>query len=187
MDEGQKEQKAEEKAEAKPEKKKKTEGKPEKKGKTKLIFFLVIFVLCGAVAGGYFFYGDMIMKKYFGGHKAGQAQAQKEKEGEKKKDGVGPILALEPFVFNLSGNSARFARVSLGIELKDPKIMEEAKKMVPAIRDKALSVLGTKVPEVLMDVNRRNEIKREIYGSLKDLFKNNEELRSVYITDIIIQ
>jgi flagellar basal body-associated protein FliL len=59
--------------------------------------------------------------------------------------------------------------------------------MVPAIRDKALSVLGTKVPEVLMDVNQRNEIKKEIYGSLKDLFKNGEELRSVYITDIIIQ
>ena len=187
MDEEQKEQKAEEKAETKPEKKKKAEGKPEKKGKMKIVFFLVILVFCGAIGGGYVLYGDTIMKKYFGGQKEGQSEAQKEEDNKKKKDGVGPILALEPFVFNLSGNSARFARVSLGIELKDPKIMEEAKKMVPAIRDKALSVLGTKVPEVLMDVNRRNEIKKEIYGSLKDLFKNGEELRSVYITDIIIQ
>ncbi|OPY73264.1 MAG: flagellar basal body-associated protein FliL [Syntrophorhabdus sp. PtaU1.Bin058] len=187
MDEEQKEQKAGENAEEKPEKKRKTEGKPKKKGKAKLIFFILILILCGSVAGGYFLYGDMIMKKYSGGHKERQAEAQKEGEDKKKKDGVGPILALEPFVFNLSGNSAKFARISLGIELQDPKIMEEAKKMVPAIRDKALSVLGTKVPEVLMDVNQRDEIKKEIYNSLKELFKNSEEIRSVYITDIIIQ
>jgi len=185
MDQEQKEQKAEEKTEAKPEKQKKTEGKPIKKGK--MIFLLVVLVFCGAIGGGYFMYGDVIIKKYFGKQQEGQAETQSGENGKKEKGGVGPILALEPFVFNLSGNSARFARVSLGIELKDPKIMEEAKKMVPAIRDKALSVLGTKVPEVLMDVNQRNEIKKEIYGSLKDLFKNGEELRSVYITDIIIQ
>lgn len=187
MDGEQKEVKAEEKAEAKPEKKKKAEDKPAKKGKMKMIFFLVVLVFCGAAGGSYFLYGDMIMKKYLGGQQEEQAGAQKEEDSKKKKNGVGPILALEPFVFNLSGNSSKFARVSLGIELKDPKVMEEAKKMVPAIRDRSLSVLGTKVPEVLMDVSRRNEIKKEIYSSLKDLFKNGEELRSVYITDIIVQ
>lgn len=187
MDGEQKERKAEEKTEAKPEKIKKAEGKPAKKGKMKMIFLLVVLVFCGAIGGGYFMYGDVIMKKYFGKQQEGQAEAQKGENGKKEKGGVGPMLALEPFVFNLSGNSAKFARVSLGIELKDPKIMEEAKKMVPAIRDRTLSVLGTKVPEVLMDVNKRNEIKKEIYGSLKDLFNNGEELRSVYITDIIVQ
>jgi len=56
------------------------------------------------------------MKKYFGGHKAGQAQAQKEKEGEKKKDGVGPIC-LEPFVFNLQKSAS--SQGILGIDAED--------------------------------------------------------------------
>ncbi|HNS14284.1 MAG TPA: flagellar basal body-associated FliL family protein [Syntrophorhabdaceae bacterium] len=187
MDEEKKELKTEEKKGEKPEKQKKPEAKPVKKGKMKLIFFIIVLVFCGAIGGGYFMYGDVIMKKYLGGQEEGQAEAKQEKDSKKKNGGVGPILALEPFVFNLSGSSAKFARVSLGIEVKDPKIMEEAKKMVPAIRDRTLSVLGTKVPEALMDVGQRNEIKKEIYASLKDLFKNGEELRSVYITDIIVQ
>lgn len=187
MDEEKKERKAEEKTGEKPEKKKKAEEKPAKKGKMKMIFFLIVMIFCGAIGAGYFMYGDVIMKKYFGGQEEGQIEAKKGEAGKKKDGGVGPILALEPFVFNLSGSAVKFARVSLGIEVKDPKIMEEAKKMVPAIRDRTLSVLGTKVPEALMDVGQRDEIKKEIYSSLKDLFKNGEELRSVYITDIIVQ
>ena len=59
--------------------------------------------------------------------------------------------------------------------------------MVPAMRDKVLSVLGTKGPDVLMDINNRVNLKQELHSNLKDLFKEDRELKSVYITDIIIQ
>ncbi len=173
------------------------EGK--KKSKTKLILFLLLIVifLGGGGAGYYFFsskivsFSNKIMQKYFGKKPPeGEQQEggeQKDAKEHKKKELVGPILALEPFVFNMSGNQAKYAKVTLGIELKDPKIMEEAKKMVPVIRDKVLSILGAKAPEALMDVSQRNAIKSEVQTSLKSLFKDEEELRAVYITDIIIQ
>lgn len=175
------------------------EGK--KKSKMKLILFLVLIVifLGGGGAGYYFFsskimsFSKTIMQKYFGKkppegeQEEGGEQKDKDAKEQKKKEIIGPILALEPFVFNMSGNQAKYAKVTLGIELKDPKVMEEAKKMVPVIRDKVLSILGAKAPEALMDVSQRNVIKGEVQASLKTLFKDEEELRAVYITDIIIQ
>lgn len=153
-----------------------------KKGKFKLILLIVILALVIGAAGTYFFFGDTIKQKYFGA-----PQEAVEHKKEKKEKTVGPILSFEPFLFNISGNSSRFAKVSIGIEVKDAKVLEEAKKMVPIVRDRVLSVLGTKGPEMLMDVNNRNAIKQELHNALKNMFKDQEDLTAIYITDIIIQ
>ncbi len=151
---------------------------PKKKSKLTLILIILVVIIAAGAGGGYYFFGAKIFKK------AGAEQ----QEGEpKRKGGIGPILALEPFVFNLSGSPSKFAKITLGIELKDPKILEEGKKMMPAIRDQVLSVLGSKGPEALMDVAARDTIKKEIHGKLKGLFKDGADLNAVYITDIIVQ
>jgi flagellar protein FliL len=164
-------------------KKKEKGAKPAgKKGKSKLILIIVFVVIVGAGAGAYFTVG----KKYisnFVGKKPGVASA-----ATVKKEAVGPILQLEPFVFNLTGSqSSKYAKISLGIEVKDVKAAEETKKMIPVIRDRILIIFGAKTPEVLMDVNQREVLKKEVYASLRGVFKNEEELKAVYITDIIIQ
>jgi flagellar basal body-associated protein FliL len=38
-----------------------------------------------------------------------------------------------------------------------------------------------------MDVSRRENLKNEIYESMKGLFKEVSDVKAVYITDIIIQ
>jgi flagellar protein FliL len=145
------------------------------KSKMKLIILIVVPVLLlGGLAATYFLYGDQILGRETG-----------EKKEEKKHEAVGPILTLEPFIFNLASNTTRFAKVSLAIELKDAKVVEEAKKITPVLRDKALSVLSAKTPEVLIDVQSREPLKQELIAGLKGLLKPGE-LRSVYITDIII-
>lgn len=167
----------------------KGQGQPEleepvkKKGKFKLILIIILVLIVGGGAGGYFVFGKKLMAKYMGKN----TEEEPKQEAAQKKELVGPILQLEPFVFNLTGNQAKYAKVTLGIEVKDPKVMEETKKMVPVIRDKILFIFGTKAPEVLMDVNQREAIKKEVHASLKVLFKDGEELKGVYITDIIIQ
>ncbi|OPX98306.1 MAG: flagellar basal body-associated protein FliL [Syntrophorhabdus sp. PtaU1.Bin002] len=156
------------------------EQTPKKKG-GKLKLFLILFaaIVVGGGAVGYFFFGKQVAAHYFGGPAQGHEK--------KKKEAMGPIISLEPFIFNVGGDSPRYAKIALGVELKDAKTMEEAKKMVPAMRDRVLSVLGTKGPDVLMDIKNRDSLKQELFGSLKDLFKESTELKSVYITDIIIQ
>jgi flagellar FliL protein len=157
------------------------EGAPRKKGgKLKLIMIIVLVVLVGGGAGAYFVFGNQIKARFFGG-------AAEQTQEVKKKEAMGPILSLDPFIFNIGGSSGKFAKITLGVEVKDAKVMEEAKKMVPAIRDKVLSVLGAKGPEVLMDINNRNSLKQELQNGIKTIFKDDGELKSVYITDIIIQ
>lgn len=157
------------------------EGAPKKKGgKLKLIMIIALVVLVGGGAVAYFVFGNQIKARFFG------VNTEPAKE-TKKKEAIGPILSLEPFIFNIGGSNGKFAKITLGVEVKDAKVMEQAKKMVPAIRDKALSVLGTKGPEILMDIGNRNTLKQELHSNIKTLFKETTELKSVYITDIIIQ
>jgi flagellar protein FliL len=172
------------------------EEKPVKKKGKLMLFLLVILIVLGLGGGAaYYFYGHKIMKM-MPSRPSAPEPAEKEKEKGKetsketskdKKHVPGSIVSLEPFIFNVSGNPSKFAKVSLGIEVKDAKVAEETKKIVPAIRDKMLLVLGTKPAEAFLDVNQRNAIKDELQESIKGLFKESGELNTVYITDIIIQ
>jgi flagellar protein FliL len=146
-----------------------------KKGVPKII---VIGVLALAVAGGagYFFFG----KTLIGANKSTEIQSH-----EKKKE-VGPIIALEPFIINVSGSASRFVKISVAVELGSEKAVEHTKKLTPVIRDMMLTVLGSKAPEVFMDVNGRATMKKELFDGLSSLFKGSD-LKGVYITDIIMQ
>jgi flagellar basal body-associated protein FliL len=154
----------------------------EKKKPRRFLLFLIPMLLIATAAGAYFFYGDEIMQ--------GVVTRHLTKKGvtvvPDKETAAGPILALEPFIFNLAGNSSRFAKVTLALGVRDSKVFEDSKRMVPVLRDKALSVLSAKSAEMLIDVNNRESIKKELHENLKGLFKDKNELQSVYITDIII-
>ncbi len=161
------------------------EPPPKKKSKLMLVLLLLI-VLAGGGAAAYYFFGERVLERFVTSG-AGRSLAKKAADAEQKKgNSGGPILTLDPFIFNLAGNSTRFAKVSLAVGLQNAKAFEEAKKMVPVLRDKALMVLSAKSAEELIDVGKRGPIKAELQNSLKELFKEKEDLESVYITDIII-
>jgi len=158
------------------------EEEPKKGGMGKLIMIIVlVVVLGGGGAAGYFFREKIpFVNQYFGKHEEGEETA-------KKKTAVGPILPLDPFVFNLSGNQTKFAKVSVAVEMKDAKVMEEAKKMIPVIRDGILTVLSAKSPDVLLDMASRDKIKKELQEHLKGVFHVENGVQAVYITDMVIQ
>jgi flagellar protein FliL len=149
----------------------------EKKGgplKLIIIAFLVLVVGGGA---GYFFYGRTLIAKYQ--HKEGAVK-------EEKKVEVGPTLALEPFIINVSGNTSRYVKISVAIEVANEKAIEHTKKMTPVIRDRMLTVLGSKSPETFLDTNGKNTIKKELADAVSVLFEK-KVFKGVYITDIIMQ
>jgi len=156
---------------------------PPKKQRSRFLVLFFLIVLAGGAAGAYSFYGDGILEHIIANGSGGRSRAMVE---PKKGGSGGPILTLEPFIFNLAGNSSRFAKVSLAIGLQNAKAFEEAKKIVPVLRDKALTVLSGKSAEELIDITKRDSIKKELQNGLKDVFKEKEDLESVYITDIII-
>ena len=148
------------------------------KGKKGLLRILVIVlvVLAGAGAGGYYFYGRSV-----------QAHVQKPKaEKQQEKVDIGPIVALEPFVINVSGDPSKYVKISVAMELKNEKGLEQAKKITPVVRDVMLGVLGTKPPDTFIDVNGRSGLKKELFDSVGRLFADGG-LKAVYITDIVMQ
>jgi flagellar protein FliL len=155
-----------------------------KGGKGKIIVIAVLVLLLGGGGAGGYVFRDKIpyVNKYFGKH-----EAEAEESGKKKKAEVGPILPLDPFVFNLSGSQTKFAKISVAVEMKDAKVMEQAKKMIPVIRDGVLAVVGSKNPEALLDVPGRDKLKKEIQDNLKTVFNVENGVSAVYITDIVIQ
>ena len=187
-DEKEREEKVSEEKEREEKPKAAREEPPPKKKRSKLVpLLLLLILLVGGGAGGYLFFGDRILERFGVNSNSGRSLAKKAAAVEAKKGSSGgPILTLDPFIFNLAGNSSRFAKVSLAISLQNAKAFEEAKKIVPVLRDKALMVLSAKSPEELIDVTKRDSIKIELQNGLKDVFKEKEDLESVYITDIII-
>ncbi len=154
----------------------KIERPPTKKKTLLKILIVGVLALVVAAGAGYFFYGKTVLAKY---------QQKQSRQKETKKE-VGPIVALEPFIINVSGNTSRFVKISVALELGNEKAVEHAKKLTPVIRDSMLTVLGSKTPEVFMDVNGRTAMKKELFDGVSSLFKS-AELKGVYITDIIMQ
>ncbi len=157
-------------------------------GKMKLIIILVlVMVLAGSGAGAYFFKEKIpFVNKYFAKPEAEGEEGAKEGQA-KKKEHIGPILPLDPFVFNLAGSQTKFAKITVAVETKDTKVMEEAKKIIPVIRDGVLAVLSVKSPETLLDVPSRDKLKKDIQENLKGIFKAEGAVQAVYITDVVIQ
>ena len=145
-----------------------------KKGFLKIV---VIVVATLAVAGGaaYYFYGKTLLGK-----------AQKKPAHAVEKQEVGPIIALEPFLINVSGNTSRYVKISIAVEVNEEKMVEHTKKITPVVRDTMLTVLGSKAPETFLDVQGRVAMKKELQDAVSRLYKRGE-LKGVYITDIIMQ
>jgi flagellar FliL protein len=156
------------------------ESPPPQKKKKGFLKVVVVGIAAAGLAGGagYHYLGKTLLSP--------NAEKQQASKVQEKAVEVGPILSLDPFIINVSGDSQRFVKISVAMELKDEKAAERTKKMMPVIRDIVLSVLGTKKPEVFMDVNGRGAIKKELFDGVVRLFADSG-LKAVYITDIIMQ
>lgn len=159
-----------------------------KKGKFRPILLAIIALLCLGIAGVYLLYGNMIIEKFFNKSPEEGAPQEREQVVQKKPEkNLGPIMSLEPFLFNIAGTSGKYAKITIGVQFKDKKALEEANKITPAIRDRILTILGSKGIEVLMDVGSRDAMKKEILDAVKVLFPKEDDIAAIYITDIMIQ
>jgi flagellar FliL protein len=142
------------------------------KGKKKLLI-IIIAALVVVLAGG----GGAV---FFLKKKAAAAAAAAEAEGDdaaeapahaaaKGKDGATALptfLPLEPFVVNLADKDAdRYAQVGITLEIDDPKVADQLKAYMPAIRNGILMVLAHKTSTELLEragkVALAGEIMRE--------------------------
>lgn len=148
----------------------------QKEGNKKLliIFIAVFLVLC---AGGFAGYKLMASK--------GNGDTAEQKE-EQKKDKT-TIVALDPFVLNLS-DLGRYLKVTIQLELSDKELEMDVKEKTPQLRDTIITLVSSKSRSSISSPEGKFQLKDEILfranqimGMEKDAFKN------LYFTEFVMQ
>lgn len=148
---------------------------PAKGGKKKLIIIIVaVLVLLGGAGGGFMFLqhkkaaeaaaAEEGGEEADGGH-GSKAKGKEAKRPEKDAKAAAPpaFVALEPFTVNLSDKDTdRFAQVGLSLQIEDPKVADEIKAYMPAIRNAVLMILSHKTSQELLSTEGKEKMADEI-------------------------
>jgi flagellar FliL protein len=146
-----------------------------KKGNKKL---LIIVIAASLVLGAGGFAGYKLLASKGNGNPA----EQKEQKGNKT-----AIVALEPFVLNLSDHG-RYLKVTIQLELSDKSLEEIIKEKTPQLRDTIITLVSSKSLSSISSPEGKFQLKDEILfranqimGMEKDAFKN------LYFTEFVMQ
>jgi flagellar FliL protein len=148
--------------------------KKKNKGKNLVLIIAISVAVLAGGGGAYFF-----LTKSGGGEKSQKKEEQKKEESS--------MLALDPFVVNLSDqNSNKFLKVSLQFELSSQAVMESAKAKTPQIRDAIINLLTSKTSDSLMSAEGKLQLKDEINMMANQILGNNT-VKNVYLTEFVMQ
>ncbi len=135
------------------------------KGKKKLILIIAAVVLLAAVGGG----AALMMKKKAAhaeeGEDADAAPAKTAKAAAAKHDpkAVLTFVPLEPFTVNLADRDAeRYAQVGITLEVDDPKVADQLKAYMPAVRNNILLALADKTAGQLMERDGKQKLAEQV-------------------------
>lgn len=144
------------------------EGDAPKKGPKKLIIIIVAAVLVLLLGGGAAAF--FLMKKKAahaegeGGEEADTAHEVQKPEKPPRDPKHPPVFVpLDPFVVNLADKETeRYAQVGISMQVDDPKVADEMKAYMPAIKDSIILILSHKTSEELLSLDGKHKMAEEI-------------------------
>jgi flagellar FliL protein len=141
-----------------------TDAGAPKKGKKKLLIIAGAALALLLVAGG----GGLVLMKgkaHAEDAEESDADAAPAKAAAVKHDpkAVPTFVPLDPFTVNLADRDAeRYAQVGLTLELQDPKVAEQIKAYMPAIRNNILLALADKTAGQLMERGGKAKLAEQV-------------------------
>lgn len=146
-----------------------------KKGGSKKLLIIIVAVTVLLGAGGFVGFTLLADK---GGEEAEQKKEENLKTG---------IVALDPFVLNLSDHG-RYLKVTIQLEINDQSLIEEVTERTPQLRDTIITLVSSKSLNSISSAEGKFQLKDEllfrsnqVMGKEKDLFKN------LYFTEFVMQ
>lgn len=144
------------------------DAKPKKS--KKLLFIIIGVVVLALVGGGAAFF---LMKKNHsedGGEEgAPAAEEAHAPEPPPKHDPKAPptFLPLDAMVVNLADDGGnRFVQLAITLQLDDPKIAEDMKIYMPAIRNGILMLISQRTAERILSVEGKEDLTQDIIGEI---------------------
>ena len=121
------------------------DGKPKKRSKLKLffVFLFVLLILGGGAAGaGFFFLADRFKGD---GEDADGGAATRQETAQTAAKHIGTTVALPAFTVNLADPlGQRFIKLSLEVELLNPKGAQDLDRQKARIRDSIIMLISSK-------------------------------------------
>jgi flagellar protein FliL len=129
----------------------------------------LVVIIAGAVGGFYFF-----------------------KKGEDKAAPVQqPVVVatwpMDAFIVNISdGNSERYLKLVIQLEVSDATVIPELEQIKPKLRDTILDLLTPKTYKELMDLAGKQRLRDDIAGRVNNVLSKGK-VTKVYFTDFVVQ
>ncbi len=100
---------------------------------------------------------------------------------------LGPIFSLETFIVNLADKGgSRYLRVTMDLELGDPKLEKELNKRLPQVRDSLLMILPSKRFDDISTVQGKTALRDEVLETLNG-FLAQGKITNIYFKEFVVQ
>lgn len=167
----------------------------EKKPKSNMVLIIVIVLLVVLLIGG-----GAAAFLLLGSHDEAAAAAptttQQDVKTEKKKSSskkstdhlaIGPMYPMAQFVVNLLSESGnRFLKVSIDLELSDPKLQPEMDHKKSLIRDIIIRTFSSKTFEEISTLKGKDKLKEEVLDKINENLSDGQ-VKNIYFTDFVVQ
>ena len=154
----------------------------ETKSRSPLLLIIIAVVLVCMIGAGVGIYLFM--------QKGGDAPAAESKQSAQQAAGaalsMGHVIALEPFIVNLAGNSRSYLKLSMSLEVSDPVLEEQIVSKMPRIQDTILFVLSSKTHDEIVTSEGKTVLKDELLTRLNS-FVVAGTIENIYFTSFVIQ
>ena len=168
------------------------EPKAGKKSKAKLlVLVLLLLILLGGIAGGTYYF---LTKNGDAPVAGAEAEAEAKPKPKEKKAPTKPQFApLDAFTVNLLGEEnqdPQFLQVSVTLQAKDTKGVDNIKEHMPMVRNRMLMILSSKKAADVSNSKGKDKLVEEIMNELNKPFEEDDEEQhviAVYFTTFIIQ
>jgi len=150
---------------------------PKKKNKIFLLGLAGLFLLL--VAGGGFFAYTKFMKPKPVVNEEALKKAQEKKVGE--------MLALDPFVVNLSDpQGRRYLKLEITLELGPHTTADMVKPYMPKMRDMVIMLLTSLTFDEVMTPEGKIRIRDELFARFNLILRPNR-IKNIYFTNFVVQ
>lgn len=170
----------------------KEEGAEEKPAKKSSKLLIIILLIAGLAIGGGGAAAFLILKNMKSDDKSEVAEEKNvsdEGDGGEKEgmDKLGPIMPLDPFIINLSGDGGRnYLKLEITLEFDKEVVQVEVKDKMPMIKDSILLLLATKSFESIQTAEGKLMLKNEIITRL-NRFLSTGVIQNLYFTNFVVQ
>ena len=169
------------------------DGAVDKKPKSNMVLIIVVVLLVVLLIGG-----GAAAFLLLGSHDEAAAPTQttqqdakveKKKSGKKSTDhlAIGPMYPMAQFVVNLLSESGnRFLKVSIDLELSDPKLQPEMDHKKSLIRDIIIRTFSSKTFEEISTLKGKDKLKDEVLDKFNENLSDGQ-VKNIYFTDFVVQ